>query len=82
MNKPIDPLAVTRRHFFSQCGIGVGKIALASLLTEAFAKGASTRVDPLAVKQPHFAPTAKRVIHLFMAGARAISICSTTSRRW
>ncbi|HEY7157707.1 MAG TPA: DUF1501 domain-containing protein [Gemmataceae bacterium] len=69
---------VTRRHFFQECGIGVGKIALASLLTNAFASGqtlgALTRprspaADPLAPRRPHFAPKAKRVIHLFMAGA-------------
>ena len=31
---PIDPLLqITRRHFFRDCGVGVGKIALASLLT-------------------------------------------------
>ncbi len=52
----------TRRHFFRDCGVGVGKIALASLLMEAAAKAD-------AVKPPHFAPKAKRVIYLFMAGA-------------
>src|SRR6476620_176785 len=68
------PLLVTRRHFFRECGVGVGKIALASLLTDAFAPqlfaappgGAP---NPLAAKMPHFPPKAKRVIHLFMAGA-------------
>ncbi len=30
-------LAVTRRHFFGECGVGVGKIALASLLAESLA---------------------------------------------
>jgi hypothetical protein len=68
-NAQIDPFGITRRHFFRQCGIGVGKIALASLLTDAFANGASASINPLAVKQPHFAPKAKHVIHLFMAGA-------------
>ena len=29
-----------RRHFFRECGIGVGKIALASLLTDALATSA------------------------------------------
>ena len=67
-------LQMTRRHFFRDCGIGVGKIALASLLTGALGKSASAaatslRSDPLAPKIPPFAPTAKRVIHLFMAGA-------------
>ncbi|HTU27639.1 MAG TPA: DUF1501 domain-containing protein [Pirellulales bacterium] len=70
-------LALTRRHFFGQCGVGVGKIALASLLAESLARGARpataaerpAATNPLAVKPPHFAPKAKRVIHLFMAGA-------------
>ena len=42
-------------------------IALGHLLAE---EGyAAPSVDPLAPKQPHFAPKAKRVIFLFMAGA-------------
>ena len=72
---------ITRRHFFSECGVGVGKIALASLLCGAgksFAGGADAPVslgpvgqlpDPLAPRPAHFAPKAKRVIYLFMAGA-------------
>src|SRR5580704_3659810 len=62
---------ITRRHFFRDCGVGVGKIALASLLTGAVPGRASAAPvsNPLAPKQPHFAPKAKRVIHLFMAGA-------------
>jgi uncharacterized protein (DUF1501 family) len=66
------PLLVTRRHFFAECGVGVGKIALASLLTDAFASrafAAPPPANPLAPKNPHFAPKAKRVIYLFMAGA-------------
>ena len=73
------PLRVTRRHFFRECGVGVGKIALASLLTDAFAANAFARgtsagppgeaANPLTARKPHFAPKAKRVIHLFMAGA-------------
>jgi uncharacterized protein (DUF1501 family) len=68
-NRP-DPLGITRRHFFQECGVGVGKIALASLLTDALAGRASAAsADPLAPKKPHFPPKARRVIHLFMAGA-------------
>jgi uncharacterized protein (DUF1501 family) len=62
---------VTRRHFLQDCGVGLGKIALAGLLTDALsaqARGA-VAVNPLAPKQPHFPAKAKRVIHLFMAGA-------------
>ena len=63
----------SRRHFFRECGIGVGKIALAGLLTDAFTSSSFGSPggghNPLAPKSPHFAPKAKRVIHLFMAGA-------------
>src|SRR5438067_5428878 len=60
-------LNITRRHFFGDCGVGLGKIALASLMTGAVPGRAAA--NPLAPKKPHFAPKAKRVIHLFMAGA-------------
>ncbi len=62
---------ITRRHFFAECGVGVGKVALASLLTGALhtSTQAAARKSPLAQQPPHFAPKAKRVIHLFMAGA-------------
>jgi uncharacterized protein (DUF1501 family) len=68
-------LEVTRRHFFGECGVGVGKIALGMLLGESMrgaAFSASATAEPegsLAPKKPHFAPRATRVIHLFMAGA-------------
>src|SRR5580698_1524327 len=63
---------LTRRHFFRDCGVGLGAIALASLLGENNVLGASSspkNPDPLAPKAPHFMPRAKRVIYLFMAGA-------------
>ncbi len=61
---------ITRRHFFRDCGVGVGKIALASLLTNPFSERARGRApaNPLAPKPPHFRARAKHVIHLFMAG--------------
>lgn len=60
----MDLLAQTRRHFFRDCGVGVGRIALASLLAD------SLRADsnPMAAKQPHFPAKAKSIIYLFMAG--------------
>jgi uncharacterized protein (DUF1501 family) len=70
---PLDLLDITRRHFFRECGVGVGRIALASLLTNAFTTRTSAApartLNPMAAKPPHFAPRAKRVIYLFMAGA-------------
>ena len=47
----------TRRHFFRDCGVGLGSIALTSLLQR-----------ETQAKVPHFAPKAKNVIFLFMAG--------------
>ncbi len=62
--------AITRRHFFSDCGIGVGKIALASLMASAATRSASGDTSQAERSHPpHFAPRAKRVIYLFMAGA-------------
>lgn len=59
----------TRRHFFQDCAFGVGKIALASLLTEGGLASAQPRVvNPLAPKRPHFTGRAKNVIYMFMAG--------------
>jgi len=62
-------LEVTRRHFLRDCGVGLGKIALAGLLTDSLARGASIPAGSLAPREPHFKAKAKRVIHLFMAGA-------------
>jgi len=65
--------AVARRHFLRECGVGLGKIALAGLLTDALNGktfgSPSEGPNPLLPRLPHFAPKAKRVIHLFMAGA-------------
>jgi Protein of unknown function (DUF1501) len=52
-------LQQTRRHFFSRCGIGVGSMALGSLMA---------RDAALAPKKTHFPAKAKNVIFLFMAG--------------
>ena len=62
---------VSRRYFMQECGVGVGKMALASLLANMGVRQAmaSSAPDPLFVKPPHYAPKAKAVIHLFMAGA-------------
>jgi hypothetical protein len=61
---------LTRRHFFSQCRIGLGSLALAALLNEGKLPGAEPApvVNPLSPKAPHFAAKARNVIFLFMAG--------------
>jgi hypothetical protein len=59
----------TRRHFFSRCGVGVGKIALASLLGEQLLSAEPAKSsNPAAPKPPHFPAKVKNVIYLFMAG--------------
>jgi hypothetical protein len=64
-----DPLLYrTRRHFFQECGLGLGAVALASLWNDGRAAEGPRLVNPLAPKAPHFRPRAKRVIFLFMAG--------------
>src|SRR5438309_3968337 len=60
---------ITRRYFFKECAVGVGGLALASLLDAKVLANAKPQAGLLAPKPPHFAPKATRVIHLFMAGA-------------
>src|SRR5687768_10758815 len=69
---------VTRRHFFKQSGFGIGAAALTALMNRDLFAGAKAGkraagpvapANPLSVRPPHFAPKAKSVIFLFMAGA-------------
>jgi hypothetical protein len=63
---------LTRRAFLRRSTTGLGALALASLLDKnLFARSQSTPVFPSkgVVNPLHFAPTAKRVIYLFMSGA-------------
>jgi hypothetical protein len=68
-----DPQQVSRRWFFEQCGVGLGRIALAGLCAGAFSTRARAAVtnasQSLVPKRSHFPARAKAVIHLFMAGA-------------
>ena len=60
-----------RRWFLEQCGVGLGSLALTHLLQRdgiAAAQEAGPARNPLAPRAPHFAPKAKNVIFLFMAG--------------
>lgn len=56
----------TRRQFFSDCGVGLGKIALGSLLAHQFGNAQSHANSLATLTHP---PKVKRVIYLFMAGA-------------
>lgn len=63
--------ATSRRWFFRDCGVGLGTIALHSLLADRAQAEATTPplTNPMAPKDGHFKGKAKRVIYLFMAGA-------------
>ncbi|MEX2672684.1 MAG: DUF1501 domain-containing protein [Phycisphaeraceae bacterium] len=79
MNRPtlahgltVNDIPATRRDFLQRTGMGFGMMGLAGLLGQ---QGMLTRsahaaegTNPMAARAPHFAPRAKRVIHLFMNG--------------
>jgi hypothetical protein len=50
------PSSIARRWFLRECGVGLGAVAFHQLMAET-------------TRRPHFAPKAKNVIFLFMAGA-------------
>ena len=60
--------ALTRRTFLKQSQVGLGALALGSLLPDS-AKADATAANPFSPKHPHFAAKAKSVIYLHMSGA-------------
>src|SRR5271168_1220785 len=68
-----DPehLALTRRGFLRRCGMGMGAIGLAELLSSVGlvdTARADNYVSPLLPKSPPLPAKAKRVIHIFANG--------------
>lgn len=64
-----NPLAgmISRREMLRTSGAGFGMLGLSSLLQQEQPLKAAED-NPLATRQPHFAPRAKHVIYLFMNG--------------
>lgn len=60
--------ALSRRAFLSQTGLGFGSIGLAAALAQVGELFAADTGDPLSPKPPHFAPRAKRFVHVFLPG--------------
>jgi hypothetical protein len=61
---------LTRRNFLGTAGVGLGGIALSSLLGDGVAAATTSDVlNPTAPKSPHFPAKAKRVIYLHMTGS-------------
>ncbi len=74
--QPFDPIQNTRRQFLTSSASGLGAIALGSMLNADGVLGATPKsgsapqaINPLAPRDPHFAPKAKACIFIFMAGA-------------
>jgi hypothetical protein len=65
---PLAADSLSRRQFLNRFGLGLGGIALAHLLNPERAAGAESKPDLGVLGGPHFAPKAKRIIYLFMAG--------------
>jgi hypothetical protein len=61
-------LGFNRRRFLSKMSLGIGSVALGSLLIPDLF-GEKTPEDMILSGLPHFAPKAKRVIYLFQNGA-------------
>ncbi len=61
-------LETTRRHFFGRCALGLGSIALGSLLSDELLAADRDMSNPLAPRAPHFPGKVKNIIYLFMAG--------------
>ncbi len=62
-------LNVNRRTFLSSASIGIGSLALGSLLVPDLFRGKNSEDEALPYGVTHFAPKAKRVIYLFQSGA-------------
>ena len=61
---------MNRRHFLSRMSLGLGSMALGSLLGCSSNAGSGPAIDPMSgvLDKLHFAPKAKRVIYLFQSG--------------
>ena len=70
MNKEIleHSLKLNRRRFLSQLSLGIGSVALGSLMIPDLF-GNKSDEEVLMAGLPHFAPKAKRIIYLFQNGA-------------
>lgn len=71
----IEDYFLTRRQFLNRIGLGLGGLALATMINPRELLGADARPiqlaanNPLAPRPPHFPAKAKAVIHIFAQGA-------------
>src|SRR5689334_23374069 len=66
-NRPA--INLSRRAMLKNSGIGLGMLGLAGILSDTGELSAATSsAKSIVEKSPHFAPRAKRVIHIFLNG--------------
>ena len=69
---PEDRILQSRRDFLATSSSGLGGLALATLLGQDGLLGAEAKLgspaNPLATRNPHFAPKAERCIFIFLEG--------------
>jgi len=63
--------AITRRHFFKRCQMGLGAMALGNMLAQdgLAAGGSAGSKAAMSPRAPHYAPKAKQVIFIHLAGS-------------
>ncbi len=59
---------MSRRRLLSGCGTGFGALALADLLGRSGFTAEAAAGGPLRARSPHFAPKARRILHVFTSG--------------
>ena len=69
----VQDLFQTRRQFINRLGLGFGALSVTSLVGMGLLPtpemiAANDAYSPLAPRQPHFTPKAKRIIHIFASG--------------
>lgn len=70
----MEDMFLTKREFLGRFGTGFGALGLAAMMQPTLLREAAAqenRSNPLAPRQPHFEPKAKRVLHIFAQGAQS-----------
>jgi hypothetical protein len=64
----LEDAFLTRRELLCRAGMGMGALAMSSLIGQAMAADDPASLSPLRPRKPHFPARAKRVVHLFLNG--------------
>ncbi|MEL7334603.1 MAG: DUF1501 domain-containing protein, partial [Planctomycetota bacterium] len=60
---------ISRRQVLQDTGMGLGAVALSSMIASDANSGQTNPAGPLSPKPGHFAPRAKNIIHIHLVGA-------------